>query len=286
MVFNLASEKAKRRWLASSIRAALVMERHFERISTRILDAQAKKAAIAYRKSGELNEALLAIDQLNPRWNRAAGAHIRRTGEYAARELFKTMKSADWIPDQTKSFDAWRVFFRGFLQRRTADLVLQVNGTTRELIKTAVYQATLEGEGNYAIAKRIYGKISGIGKMSARLRCRTIARTESHTAANYAADSAVDHVPFSVIREWVPAEDDRTRPTHWAMRGEEREKGEAFNVGGYALMYPGDPDGPPEETINCRCRLVYKAKNSLLKGLPTIVVDFYPFKVEIFSKTG
>jgi hypothetical protein len=29
-----------------------------------------------------------------------------------------------------------------------------------------------------------------------------------------------------------------------------------YTVGGNALMYPGDPAGPPQETINCRCRSV------------------------------
>lgn len=29
-----------------------------------------------------------------------------------------------------------------------------------------------------------------------------------------------------------------------------------FDVGGVQLMYPGDPDGPPEEVCNCRCTIV------------------------------
>lgn len=29
-----------------------------------------------------------------------------------------------------------------------------------------------------------------------------------------------------------------------------------FDVGGVPLMYPGDPDGPPEEVCNCRCTIV------------------------------
>jgi hypothetical protein len=31
---------------------------------------------------------------------------------------------------------------------------------------------------------------------------------------------------------------------------------EYFDVGGDQLAYPGDPDGSPEETINCRCTVI------------------------------
>lgn len=30
-----------------------------------------------------------------------------------------------------------------------------------------------------------------------------------------------------------------------------------FDVGGYQLAFPGDPDGPPEEVCNCRCTVIY-----------------------------
>ena len=30
-----------------------------------------------------------------------------------------------------------------------------------------------------------------------------------------------------------------------------------FDVGGTALQYPGDPDGPADEVIQCRCSVVF-----------------------------
>jgi hypothetical protein len=43
------------------------------------------------------------------------------------------------------------------------------------------------------------------------------------------------------------------RLTHLAANEQIREVGEKFNVGGFALAYPGDPDGPAKEVINCNC---------------------------------
>jgi hypothetical protein len=35
--------------------------------------------------------------------------------------------------------------------------------------------------------------------------------------------------------------------------GQERALEEAFDVDGFALMYPGDSDGDVSQTANCRC---------------------------------
>jgi HK97 family phage portal protein len=60
-----------------------------------------------------------------------------------------------------------------------------------------------------------------------------------------------------IVRTWVTEEDERVRPTHREVDGVQRRLGVPFRVGGGLLAYPGDPMGPPEETANCRCHLVY-----------------------------
>jgi uncharacterized protein with gpF-like domain len=53
---------------------------------------------------------------------------------------------------------------------------------------------------------------------------------------------------------WHTAEDDRVRDSHDFMDGQEVAMGQPFVSGlGNLLMYPGDPMGPPEDVINCRC---------------------------------
>jgi hypothetical protein len=95
-----------------------------------------------------------------------------------------------------------------------------------------------------------------------RYRAETIARTEALTSLHEAQQQAMDQaiaagLDSNTVRNvWRTAEDDRVRDSHAAMDGQVRDYGEPFLSGaGYFLFYPGDPDAPPEETINCRCWL-------------------------------
>ena len=48
-----------------------------------------------------------------------------------------------------------------------------------------------------------------------------------------------------------------TRETHAALNGKTIPNDEAFvTIEGNALMYPGDPNAPASEIINCHCVLV------------------------------
>jgi hypothetical protein len=91
------------------------------------------------------------------------------------------------------------------------------------------------------------------------LRGETIARTETIRGLNASRDEALRQlVDTGAVRRqdvrkiWRSTGDGRTRDTHMAMEGESVGIDEAFSNG---LMYPGDPSGPAEETINCRCWL-------------------------------
>lgn len=86
-------------------------------------------------------------------------------------------------------------------------------------------------------------------------RTEMIARTETIRASNAGAMGLYDDWGVE-RREWLATMDGRTRDTHAAANGQVRAKGEAFDIGGSPMMYPGDPSGPPEEFINCRCTVI------------------------------
>lgn len=50
--------------------------------------------------------------------------------------------------------------------------------------------------------------------------------------------------------------DDRVRPSHMAAHGQVQPVDETFYVGSTRLMFPCDPNGPIEETANCRCVII------------------------------
>jgi hypothetical protein len=54
---------------------------------------------------------------------------------------------------------------------------------------------------------------------------------------------------------WVTMGDSAVRGTHRATNGQIADSDGTFDVGGYDLHYPGEPVGPPEIWINCRCVL-------------------------------
>lgn len=94
-------------------------------------------------------------------------------------------------------------------------------------------------------------------------RSTVIARTETVSASNagdfYSAEQAMDDFDFVLYKYWINTRDGRTRDTHANMSSHPPiPMDKKFKVGAGLLKYPGDPSGPPEEVIQCRCTLGYK----------------------------
>lgn len=94
-----------------------------------------------------------------------------------------------------------------------------------------------------------------------RYRAEAIGRTEAMASLHAAQEQSIDQAVQSgsvqaadVGFVWRTAHDGRVRDSHAAMDGQTVKKGELFTTGtGARLRYPGDPLGPAEEVINCRC---------------------------------
>jgi hypothetical protein len=73
-------------------------------------------------------------------------------------------------------------------------------------------------------------------------------------SVNAGTEAATTSDPDGAVGlEWVTMGDNNVRPVHVETNGETVPSGLPFDVGGYELLFPGQPVGPPEIWINCRC---------------------------------
>jgi len=129
------------------------------------------------------------------------------------------------------------------------------------LIVAEVERGIQEGLALERVRDEIQLILTASGTPYWRNRAMTVARTETIGAVNAGvfrsaqqeAEVRGDPAPF---KQWISTVDDRTRPTHKAADKQRTLLSEPFRVGGANLMFPGDPRGPANEVINCRCSLL------------------------------
>jgi HK97 family phage portal protein len=133
-----------------------------------------------------------------------------------------------------------------FLQYRL-NKITKINETIREELRAAIIEGVKNGETNQQIADRI-SHIMDKGQN----RAKTIARTEVNGAYSDGRNEAMDETePYGKM--WISSKDDKVRDTHESNDGDVVKWQNTFTNG---LTHPCDPNGPAEEVINCRCKLV------------------------------
>ncbi len=116
-------------------------------------------------------------------------------------------------------------------------------------------------EGQKLPKPQIDKMVEGYRRRMVALRAETISRTEALRAVHEGVQQTYEQgVSLGImddaqlVRTWNTADDSRVRHSHRSMDGQQRRFREPFKTGnGASLMYPTDPSGPPEDTINCRC---------------------------------
>lgn len=136
--------------------------------------------------------------------------------------------------------------------------VKTIDATTLKLLKVALADGVAEGESIPQIAKRIDALY--LDEIIPN-RSTTIARTEILGASNWSSHEVATNFSqqygIQLTKQWLATGDNRTRPTHVDADGQEVGLDEYFEVGGSELLYPGDPSGPADEVIDCRCTQIY-----------------------------
>jgi SPP1 gp7 family putative phage head morphogenesis protein len=139
-----------------------------------------------------------------------------------------------------------------------AEGLAAINTTTINMYKEKISEVIAEGYQEVwnpnQFAKGIKDVISDTGEIR-KNQARTIARTETGIISS---DARYDAFQAEEVEEqtWVSANDEKVRETHQQENGISVKVGEEFPH--THLLHPCDPDGEPEEIINCRCVAIAK----------------------------
>lgn len=143
---------------------------------------------------------------------------------------------------------------------QTQNFLVRIPDEVYNLVFAEITDAVNGGANNEQVAGRVDQVLEYSGSERWPGRARTIAQTEvtrAYGAGTIAAGIEQSRVTGRMLQKrWDSERDSRVRLSHRDVDGQVRDLAMPFYVDGFPLMFPGDPMGPPETVINCRCDLV------------------------------
>jgi HK97 family phage portal protein len=186
-------------------------------------------------------------------------SHLTAIGKTFGARVFKSVKFIP-APTETKSpegsFDS---FLASWVKRSAFHSIEGINKTTLKKLKEELQLGLDAGETIDEIADRLSQTYDDFSES----RSITIARTETLSASNAASEGAARATGIPDLKkEWISAEDERTRRGHAEVDGTVVPIDSDFQVKDedgtvHMLSRPGDPKGGASQVINCRCTLAF-----------------------------
>lgn len=176
-----------------------------------------------------------------------------------ASKVFRSIKGQ--IKSATRD-DKWTWVIAEYLKTNGLDKIsIEITDTLKEKIRQELLNGHAEGLGTDQIVRNL--NQAEFPKWMAK----RIVRTEMNKAANIGAMVAAADLNVQVNKEWMSAEDNRTRRIprdqydHLHMNGIQVGFDEKFVVPSTktidAMLQPGDPNASVGNIVNCRCTVVF-----------------------------
>lgn len=177
------------------------------------------------------------------------------------RTLLNTMATVDQI-ETVLAMPTWQAFQADYLAA-VSNRVVGMPDDVFRLLSNDLAKGIEAGEGWFDLSVRVRGYLdqTAEGGFEALYdRAVRIARTETTGAVNAstleAARLEAELLGIELHKVWVSTMDPRTRPEHFAADGQRVPLDGEFEIGDARLAFPGDPNGPASQVVNCRCALV------------------------------
>ena len=141
------------------------------------------------------------------------------------------------------------------LPRKAAVNVPKDQLWNKKHINSAITQGILQGEPIDKIAQRLAATVTDMSHTSAIRNARTMT-TSAQNGGRIDSYKRAEGMGIKMLQVWMATLDGRTRHEHRQLDGQKRKVGEAFEVEGEKIFFPGDPAAEPYLTYNCRCTLI------------------------------
>ncbi len=125
----------------------------------------------------------------------------------------------------------------------------------KKQVQSVMQQSILQGESIGKIATRLATTVGESDRKVAIRNARTMT-TGVQNAGRVDAYERAESMGIQLEQQWLATIDDRTRHEHRILDGQKVPVGEKFQVEGYEIAYPADPEAEGFLVYNCRCTLV------------------------------
>lgn len=184
-----------------------------------------------------------------PQWLREMADLVRTTIAPIVGQAYRAVFGEGYSYDQRP----YVVNYLGEVQNR----LVRTPNEVYDMIVGELAQGALQGESIADLSARVALTLDANATERWPNRATVVARTETISAYNAGRTGAYQQVAHDLQETfeqmWLATADARTRPTHRAADLQRVPVGQQFLVGGALLRFPGDPQGPAKEVIQCRC---------------------------------
>lgn len=229
-------------------------------------------------RSTELVAAAFSVSSIREMWNRRIPritAPLQRIFRRAATDTAHELdEPAPTDRELDTAFRAYNDAVQPLLRTVGDNLAAEAQRTLAEGVN--------DGESLDQLKRRMRQAFSDTGSQLGPVRADRIAQTESVRAYNagiLAAAEAIEGPDKPLVKQWVTRHDAKVRTAHRDADGQLRLLGEAFDVGGTPMQYPGDPTAPAALTINCRCVLKTAAPTERIASVDTSDTEAFDAEV-------
>lgn len=229
------------------------------------LDRVAEQFADEVDGATELVAAAYSVSRIRELWNRRIPRIMTSLRSVFRRSIRVTAQDLDApAPDGTELDD--------FVAEYTAavePLLRTVGDSLARAAQNTLADGVNAGESLDQLKARLLAAFSDTGSQLGPVRADRIAQTEAVRAFNagvQAAAVSAEGPDRPLVKQWLTRNDAKVREAHRDVNGQLRLLGDPFDVGGFEMMYPGDPAAPTDLTVNCRCVMVATAPPQPIEG--------------------